>query len=257
LLAELDGSPTKVIVLTGNASVDSAVEALRLGAWDYLTKPVDIPRLEGQLAILRRAAKLESQVSDLRRDLRELGRFGRLVGASAVMQRVYELIEKVAATSASVLLVGESGTGKELVARTIHDLGPRSDAPFVAINCGAISQTLIESELFGHEKGSFTGAAKLHLGVFERADRGTLLLDEIGEMPAELQVRLLRVLETGCVTRVGGDREFPVDVRIIAATNRRPEDAVREGQLRGALPLASRPGRRGRQALLRSGAGRP
>lgn len=235
LLGELEASSTKVIVLTGNASVDSAVEALRLGAWDYLTKPIDIPRLEGQLAILRRAAKLESQVFDLRRDLRELGRFGHLVGASTVMQRVYELVEKVAATSASVLLVGESGTGKELVARTIHDLGPRSEGPFVAINCGAISQTLIESELFGHEKGSFTGAATKHVGVFERADGGTLLLDEVGEMPAELQVRLLRVLETGSVTRVGGDREIPVDVRIVAATNRRPDEAIREGQLREDL----------------------
>jgi DNA-binding NtrC family response regulator len=236
LLRELrEVADTEVILLTGNASVETAVEALRLAAYDYLTKPIDLARLTSLLAGLKRTRKLRSEVTNLRRDLRGLGRFGRMIGASTAMQKVYDLVERVARTDASVLLVGESGTGKEVAAQTVHELGPRADAPFVPVNCGAISQNLIESELFGHEKGSFTGAAKQHRGVFERAHGGTLFLDEITEMPPELQVKLLRVLETAAVTRVGGDREIPVDVRIVAATNRRPEEAVRDGRLREDL----------------------
>lgn len=164
-----------------------------------------------------------------------VGRFGRLVGGSAPMLKVYALIEKVAPTPATVLITGESGCGKELVARSIHDLSSRRQGPFVPINCGAIPQNLIEAELFGHEKGAFTGASRQHAGCFERAAGGTLFLDEITEMPSDMQVRLLRVLETGRFPRVGGDREIQANVRIVAATNRDPNLAVRQGLLREDL----------------------
>jgi DNA-binding NtrC family response regulator len=164
-----------------------------------------------------------------------LGRFGRLYGSSAVMQEVYRRIDKVAPTEATVFVTGESGGGKELVARTIHERSSRARGPFVAINCGAIPSTLIEAELFGHEKGAFTGASRSHRGCFERAEGGTLLLDEITEMSLDMQVRLLRVLETERFTRVGGDGEMRANVRIVAATNRDPHDAVREGKLREDL----------------------
>ena len=164
-----------------------------------------------------------------------LGRFGRLYGSSAVMQDVYRMIDKVAPTEATVFLTGESGCGKELVARTIHERSTRAQGPFVAINCGAIPSNLIEAELFGHEKGAFTGASRQHRGCFERAEGGTLFHDEITEMPPEMQVRLLRVLETNHFVRVGGDGELKTDVRIITATNRDPKDAVREGKLREDL----------------------
>jgi DNA-binding NtrC family response regulator len=178
---------------------------------------------------------MREDVVALRRQLREMGRFGSLVGTSQAMQEVFDLIERVAPTDTTVLVVGASGTGKELVAETIHTLSGRSDGDFVPINCGAVSPQLIESELFGHEKGSFTGADRRHQGVFERANRGTLLLDEITEMSEELQVKLLRVLESGTLRRVGGNREIEVDVRVIAATNRDPEEAVKEGKLRADL----------------------
>ena len=163
---------------------------------------------------------------------REREQFGKLVGASDAMQRVYTLVEQVASSSASVLITGESGTGKEMVARTIHDLSPRRDAEFVAINCSAIPETLMESELFGHERGAFTGASARRAGCFELANRGTLLLDEISEMPAPLQAKLLRVLEERAIRRLGGSHEIPVDVRVLAATNRDPRDAVRSGAFR-------------------------
>jgi DNA-binding NtrC family response regulator len=165
----------------------------------------------------------------------EVGRLGLLLGASPPMQSLYEMLNRVAPTDASVFLVGESGTGKDLAAQTLHMLSRRSRAPFLPLNCGAISPTLIESELFGHERGSFTGAARRHKGYFERAHTGTLFLDEISEMPIELQVKLLRVLETGEVVRIGGDQAAPVDVRVIAATNRDPQKAVNEGKLREDL----------------------
>src|ERR687893_2755845 len=161
--------------------------------------------------------------------------FGKLVGASGSMQRVYTLVEQVASSSASVLITGESGTGKEMVARTIHELSPRRDAEFVAINCSAIPETLMESELFGHERGSFTGASARRVGCFELANRGTLLLDEIAEMPTALQAKLLRVLEERTVRRLGGSHEIPVDVRVLAATNRDPHEAVRSGSFREDL----------------------
>jgi len=236
LLAELEDEPlVDVIVVTGNASIESAVEALRFGACDYLEKPVDVARLRTLLAHLKRSRRLREEVASLRNELRQLGRFGPLVGTSPAMQKVYDLIEKVAPTDATVLVNGASGTGKELVAAAIHDMSPRRQGPMVPVNCGAISPNLIESELFGHEKGSFTGASSQHAGFFEQASGGTLFLDEITEMPIELQVKLLRVLETGTITRVGGKRTIPVDVRIVAASNRNVEQAVRDGKLREDL----------------------
>jgi two-component system response regulator AtoC len=237
LLRDIDasGAGGQVILITGHASIDTAVEALRRGASDYLTKPVDFARVKAVLANIIRTRELREEIGNLRGELRELGRFGPLIGASPAMQKVYDLITKVAQTDATVLLYGETGTGKELVAQTIHSLSRRRKEAFLPINCGAVSPNLIETELFGHERGSFTGADRLHKGYFERADRGTLLLDEITEMPIELQVKLLRVLETSKVTRIGGSQAFDVNVRVIAATNVRPEDAVSKGKLREDL----------------------
>jgi two-component system response regulator AtoC len=226
---------TDFVVITGHASVDSAVAALREGVVDYLTKPIDGARLRAILANVARTRALRAEVESLRGELRELGRFGRMVGRSKAMQEVYDLIARVAPTDASVFLAGESGTGKELAAETIHGLSRRSQKPFLALNCGAVSPSLIESELFGHERGAFTGADRRRAGYFERADGGTLFLDEVTEMPAELQVKLLRVLESGRITRVGTSDAVAVDVRLIAATNRSPEDAVRSGKLREDL----------------------
>ncbi|HUI25144.1 MAG TPA: sigma-54 dependent transcriptional regulator [Candidatus Kryptonia bacterium] len=236
LLEDLDQStPTEVVLVTGHASVDSVVEALRKGVSDYLTKPPDIPRLKAVLANMARAHALREEVGSLRAELRKLGRFGSLVGGAQPMQRVYDLIARVAPSDASVLITGESGTGKELVAETVHALSRRRKGPFLPLNCGAISPSLIESELFGHERGSFTGAAQAHRGYFERAAGGTIFLDEVTEMPYELQVKLLRVLETASVIRLGGERALPVDVRVVAATNRNLEEAVAEGKLREDL----------------------
>ncbi len=236
-LPELEGlpEPPGVILVTGQATVETAVEALRRGVVDYLTKPVDFARVKMALGNLIRTRDLASQIGSLRGELRSLGRFGLMVGASPAMQRVYDLLAKVGRKDATVLLVGETGTGKEMAAQTVHRLSRRHNEPFVAVNCGAVSPTLIESELFGHERGSFTGADRMHRGVFEQAHRGTLFLDEVSEMPAELQVRLLRVLETGTLTRVGGTETLKVDVRVIAASNRRPEEAVAAGKLREDL----------------------
>jgi two-component system response regulator AtoC len=232
----LEGSPdSEVVLITGQASVETAVQALRLGAADYLTKPVDFARLKMTLGNVARTLAMKGEIGTLRTELRRMGKFGALIGVSPPMQKVYDLIGRVARTDAGILLTGETGTGKEVVAQTIHALSRRSRKPFVPVDCGAISPTLIESELFGHEKGSFTGADRMHKGYFERAHLGTLFLDEITEMPAALQVKLLRVLETSNVLRVGADKPIDVDVRIIAATNRRPEEAVASGKLREDL----------------------
>jgi len=236
LLQELKELPgTDVIIVSGRATVDSAIEALRFGALDYLTKPLDTNRLRAVLANAARVRGLREEVGTLRTELRKLGVFGRMVGSSPRMQDVYDLIARVAPTSATVLITGESGTGKELVAQAIVELGPRRHKPFLPLDCGSIPPTLIESELFGHERGSFTGAGQQRRGLFERASGGTLFLDEITEMPIELQVKLLRVLESGMVTRVGGDVPIPVNVRLISASNRQPRDAIRSKQLREDL----------------------
>ncbi|AZG09486.1 sigma-54-dependent Fis family transcriptional regulator [Pigmentiphaga sp. H8] len=236
LFKELDPSiPVEVILITGHASVESAVDALRLGAADYLIKPINMQRLKAILDRIPRAGDLKAEIGSLRGELRRFGRFGRMLGGSPSMQDLYDQIGKVAPTEATVLLIGESGTGKELAAQTLHDLSLRRKRPFLAVNCGAISPNLIESEMFGHERGSFTGAERQHKGYFERSHGGTLFLDEITEMPIELQVKLLRVLETGLFMRVGTNQETECDVRIIAATNRNPQEAVAEGKLREDL----------------------
>ncbi len=231
---ELRGN-AEIVLITGHASLETSVQALRLGAADYLTKPVAVPQLKRVLSRLAQPGDLRAEISDMRQEFRTSGRFGQLWGRSAPMQRVYDQIARVAPTVVNVLLVGESGTGKEVVAQTIHELSRRRTQPFLAVNCGAISPQLIESELFGHEKGSFTGAMRQHRGFFERAHGGTLFLDEITEMPLDLQVKLLRVLETGTFGRVGSDELFETDVRIVAATNRQPLEAVHAGKLREDL----------------------
>jgi DNA-binding NtrC family response regulator len=226
---------TQVILVTGHASVETAVEALRRGVADYFTKPVDFPRIKVMLANLARTRALKEEIGTLRSELRRLGRYGPVVGRSPGMQRVQDLIGRVAPTDASILITGETGVGKELVAQAIHALGRRHRQPFVPVNCGAVSPTLFESELFGHERGSFTGAERTHQGYFERAQRGTLFLDEITEMPLDLQVKLLRVLETGALTRVGGHEVLRLDVRVIAATNRPTDEALAGGRIREDL----------------------
>jgi len=223
---------TEIVLITGHASVETAVEALRLGAADYLTKPINFRRLKALLSRVPRTVDLKTEIGALRSELQRLGHFGQMLGAAPVMQKLYSHIARVAPTEATVLLLGESGTGKELAAQTIHELSLRQKHPFLPVNCGAISPQLIESEIFGHEKGSFTGADRQHKGYFERASGGTLFLDEITEMPIELQVKLLRVLESGTFMRIGSNQEIETDVRVIAATNRNPEDAIQEGKLR-------------------------
>jgi DNA-binding NtrC family response regulator len=230
------GAATKVVFMTGYADVESAVQALRLGASDYLTKPLDIGRLKELLADLATVQPAEEPAEPEPPAVpQEVGRLGLLLGASQPMQALYEMLNRVAPTDASVLLIGESGTGKDLAAQTTHLLSRRSKSQFLPLNCGAVSPTLIESELFGHESGSFTGADRRHKGYFERAHKGTLFLDEITEMPVELQVKLLRVLETGSVMRIGADTPVEVDVRVIAATNRDPFKAVQDGKMREDL----------------------
>jgi DNA-binding NtrC family response regulator len=226
---------TEVVLITGHASLETSIEALRLGATDYLIKPVSPGQVQGILERVMRPGQLQAEISDLRVELDRSGRFGDMWGGSPSMKRVYEQVSRVAATAVTVLIQGESGTGKELVAQTIHSLSRRRSRPFLAINCGAISPHLMESEIFGHEKGSFTGANRQHLGFFERAHGGTLFLDEITEMPPDLQVKLLRVLETGTFNRVGSTETQRADVRVLGATNRVPERAVVDGKLREDL----------------------
>jgi DNA-binding NtrC family response regulator len=224
-----------VIVVTAQGSAETGFEAGKLGAYSYIQKPIDPQRLRNLLdmAAAHRATALELEVT--RRKLRDIGVLGSLVGPSKKMQEIFHLVEMVAPSTASVLITGESGTGKELVARTIHNLSPRKSKPFVAINCSAIPETLIESEIFGHEKGAFTGALERRAGCFELAEEGTLLLDEIGEMPIGTQAKLLRVLEDKKLRRLGSKMETNVDVRVLAATNKVPEDAVSRGELRTDL----------------------
>jgi DNA-binding NtrC family response regulator len=237
LLKALSGEADhiKVILLTAQGTVDTAVEAVKAGAEDYLTKPLDPLKLQ---RLLERLAEINEQKREnqvLRRQLTGSGRFGRIIGHSAAMRSLYQVLEQAAPTPASMLLLGESGTGKELVAQTIHQLSPRAAAPFIALNCAAIPDTLLESEIFGHEKGAFTGATDRRLGCFELADHGTLFLDEIAEMTPATQVKLLRVLQERKFRRLGGRTEQAVDVRVIAATNIDPAAAIRDGRLREDL----------------------
>ena len=225
----------EVVLITGYATIESSVQALRMGAADYLIKPVTIKQLHGVLSRVSRPSTLQAEAIDLRSRLDKEGHFGLLWGRSTAMRRIYEQIVRVSGTGVTVFVTGESGTGKELVARTVHDLSRRRGKPFLAVNCGAISPNLMESEIFGHEKGSFTGADRQHQGFFERASGGTLFLDEITEMPLDLQVKLLRVLETGTFMRVGSTQTLETDVRMIAATNRSPLQAVASGKLREDL----------------------
>jgi DNA-binding NtrC family response regulator len=224
-----------VVLMTAQGSVETAVEAIKIGAFDYVSKPIDPQRLKILLdqIVERHGTLREMQV--LRRQLREHGTFGTMIGASAEMRRIYQVIEQAAPTGASVLVTGESGTGKELVAQTVHQLSPRGPHPFVPINCAAIPDTLLESELFGHEKGAFTGAIARRAGCFELANRGTLFLDEIAEMTPVTQAKLLRVLQERSFRPLGGVREQSVDIRVVAATNVDPLDAVRQGKLREDL----------------------
>jgi len=223
------------IMLTAQGTIEEAVEATKLGAFNFLEKPVDTKRLQVELRNSLERHESERQLEIAHRRLRDAGILGSLVGRSKKMQEVMSLIGLVAPSTASVLIAGESGTGKELAARTIHQLSPRSSKPFVAVNCAAIPETLMESEIFGHEKGAFTGAVERRVGCFELADEGTLLLDEIGEMPVATQAKLLRVLEDSKVRRLGSKSEISVNVRVLAATNKVPEEAVAKGQLRRDL----------------------
>jgi len=237
VLRELQEFPEhpQVIVMTGFQEVATAVEAMKLGAYDYLTKPAKIEELE---ILVRKAAEKGQLLRDnvaLRAHAPGAGPFGGIVTRSAKMQEVLRMVERVAPTESSVLLLGESGTGKELVARAIHERSPRTERPFVPIHCGALPREVLESELFGHEKGAFTGAVNAKPGLIELADGGTLLLDEIGDMEPDSQVKLLRVLETGMFFRVGGTRPRRVDVRLVAATNRDLAVAMRTGQFREDL----------------------
>jgi DNA-binding NtrC family response regulator len=224
-----------VIMVTAQGSIESAVEAMRIGAYDFIQKPIDPVRLRTILQNASRQVGADLELEITRRRLKETGVLGPLIGSSTSMKDIFELIERIAPSNVSVLITGESGTGKELAARALHDLSPRRTKPFVAVNCAAIPETLIESEIFGHEKGAFTGAQERRAGCFELAEEGTLLLDEIGEMPAATQAKLLRVLEDRKLRRLGAKAETPVDVRVIAATNKDPQAAVGAGELRGDL----------------------
>ena len=226
---------TRVVVMTGFGSVADAVGAMKAGASDYLIKPIARDEL---LLLLERALEsraLTREVQRLRREVDSRYGFENLVGVTPVMQELYEQVHAVADSSTLVLIHGETGTGKELIAHAIHYRSPRARAPLVVVNCGALPENLLESELFGHEKGAFTGAMRTHQGKFELADGGTLFLDEIGEIPPSVQVRLLRVLEGGSFTRVGGERPVKVDVRVVAATNRDLRAEVRAGSFRADL----------------------
>ncbi len=237
LLARLaqDAPGAAVIILTGQGTVESAVQAMKQGAYDYLTKPVDPARL--QILVERAVERAEAvrEVHLLRRQLRQRGALGPLLGSSPAMQEVMRQLEVAAPTDATLFIVGESGTGKELVARTVHELSPRRRGPFVAVNCAAIPETLLESEIFGHERGAFTGAVERRQGCFELADEGTLLLDEVAEMQPAIQTKFLRVLQASQFRRLGSRTETRVNVRVIAATNKDPRTALQDGSLREDL----------------------
>jgi DNA-binding NtrC family response regulator len=237
VLSELreKGLQIPTVMISGEGEIPDAVQAIKLGAYDYLRKPVDPSHLRLLLNNLSTHLTVSEENQRLRRRLINAGQLGPMIGRSLPMRRVMSLIEQVAPSSASVIIIGESGTGKELVARTIHELSPRHGGPYVAINCAAMPETLMESELFGHERGAFTGADRRREGCFELANGGTLLLDEIGEMKPELQAKLLRVLEESKLRRLGGSTEVTIDVRVLAATNRNLDAAIKEGRFREDL----------------------
>jgi DNA-binding NtrC family response regulator len=230
------GAPERpVILITAYGAVDTAVEAMKKGALDFLTKPLDYAKLKATLEIACERLEGQSEAYRLQQELALQGGRGRLIGTSKPMVEVYDSLEILSQSATPAIITGESGTGKELAARTIHDLGERRGGPFIAVNTAAIAEGVMESELFGHVRGSFTGATSDRPGLFELAHGGTLFLDEISEMPAMLQPKLLRVLEDSRVRRVGGKQEVEVDVRVLAATNRDPEESLEEGRLRRDL----------------------
>jgi DNA-binding NtrC family response regulator len=237
LLAQLrqEDPDLTVVLMTAQGTVETAVTAIKQGAYDYVSKPVEPQRLKILLDQIVERHDTQREMRVLRRQLQERGTFGRMIGASLEMRKIYHVLEQAAPTVASVLVSGESGTGKELVAQTLHQLSPRSAQPFVPLNCAAIPDTLLESELFGHEKGAFTGAIARRQGAFELANRGTLFLDEISEMTPATQAKLLRVLQERSFRPLGGQREQSVDIRVVAATNVDPPEAVRQGKLREDL----------------------
>jgi two-component system response regulator AtoC len=228
-----DGFATPVIVITAFGSVESAVEAMKVGATDYMVRPFDVETLELTISRVLRGIEVVRQNSFMREELNR--GWDAFVGSSQSMQAVYELIRQVAPSKASVMITGETGTGKELAARAIHNASSRHDELFVPINCAAIPANILEAELFGYEKGAFTGAVKDRVGKFELANQGTLFLDELTEMPISLQAKLLRVLQEGTLERLGSNRSISLDFRVIAATNRSPREAIRDGQLREDL----------------------
>ena len=229
------GIPSEVIIITGEASIHSAVEAMREGAYDYLEKPLKLERLKALIPKALEAYRVKQENRVLEERLSNLTRFGDLTGQSEPMRLIYATIEAVAPSNASVLIIGESGTGKELVARAIHEKSGRKKGPFVAINCGAFPREILENELFGHEKGAFTGAIAEKPGMFELANGGTLFLDEVAEMEPDIQVKFLRALEQRAFRRLGGKKEIAVDIRVVAATNKNVNKALESGDLREDL----------------------
>ncbi len=230
-----DGLELPVILVTGHGSIDNAVSAMKAGATDYITKPIDIRELEIATEQALELGRLKQENRRLKEEVQELRRERTIVGESAALKRVLSLVRAVASTRSTILIEGESGTGKELVARAIHNSGDRSERSFISVNCAALPETLIESTLFGHEKGAFTGATRQVKGAFERADGGTLLLDEVSEMRLDLQAKLLRVIQEREFERVGGSAPVRVDVRLLATTNRDLKEAVKEGDFREDL----------------------
>jgi DNA-binding NtrC family response regulator len=249
-----NGLDSEVIFITGKGTVASAVEAMRSGAYDYLTKPLDLERLKALIPKALETYQVKTANRQLQQRLERLTKYGEMVGQSEEMREIYMIIETVAPSNASVLIMGESGTGKELVARAIHQKSNRKRGPFIAMNCGAFPREILENELFGHEKGAFTGATNEKPGCFELADGGTLFLDEVAEMEPDIQVKLLRALEQRAFRRLGGKKEIEVDIRVIAATNQDVRDSLKEGKLREDVyhrlavipmalpPLRDRPG---------------
>lgn len=230
-----EGVETEILILTGQATVENAVQAMKLGACDYLTKPFPLKELDRRIRMAAERRQLRKENQQLRELINRNRTKTEIIGNSAAMQQVFRLIGRVAATDKAVLIQGESGSGKELVARAVQEQSLRCERPFVTINCAAFPETLVESELFGHEKGAFTGASGRKHGLFEVADSGTMFIDEIGEMPLSLQPKLLRVLEDGSLRRIGSHQQRRVDVRLIAATNRDLQKEVQEGRFREDL----------------------